>query len=540
MIHFIVNVFLLKKRVVNILFFCFLSSNVFCQSNVSYKELTPLLDLVKNHLCCNTCGFHNNEEPLRQKLLALHWDLGSSETFDTLYEQLKNKNVDYRYNLIIAKATDSYYRESQIGNSNENIKYYYKSLFLNLAIQNNSQRFNQYADSLKYQYTQQYILSTLTDSCFPSDETFKEFADINIKYSKELLRSFQLKLTKADRSELYYIIADAIYRTNDVENEDKKNLGEVFRYLTLSINENPNNWRAISERAMLKKTVVKNFQSAINDYILLLNIFEKENKNAIAEHSKWLLKYKLSLAENKIFNLNPTFKTIMEIEECYLNLADYKKMLLWLNKAIISIKEYKQYCRSSELASKYEGMIYCDKAVAHYSLNETKMACIELEKAMNSGYDIDLCQKLQIDMNCVTVPLINPVIEQNSIPMTKTGGVYEIPVTINDVLKINFIFDAGASDVAISSDVALTLIRTGTVSEEDFIGTETYKFADGSTAKSKVFIIKEIQLGNKKIFNVKASISNSLTAPLLLGQSVLNKFGKITIDYKNEVIIFED
>ena len=128
----------------------------------------------------------------------------------------------------------------------------------------------------------------------------------------------------------------------------------------------------------------------------------------------------------------------------------------------------------------------------------------------------------------------------NSVPMTKNGGVYEIPVIINGALKLNFIFDAGASDVSISPDVALTLIRTGTLTNDDFVGTETYKFADGSKAKSKVFIIKEIQIGNKKVFNIRASIATSINAPLLLGQSVLNKFGKVTIDYKNGVIVFQN
>lgn len=136
----------------------------------------------------------------------------------------------------------------------------------------------------------------------------------------------------------------------------------------------------------------------------------------------------------------------------------------------------------------------------------------------------------------------NPIttINSNSIPMTKIGGVYEIPIIINGVMKLNFIFDAGATDVSISPDVALTLIRTGTVTDKDFLGTETYKFADGSIAKSKVLIIKEIQLGNKKVNNIKASISKSINAPLLLGQSVLNKFGKITIDYNRGVIVFQD
>jgi aspartyl protease family protein len=132
------------------------------------------------------------------------------------------------------------------------------------------------------------------------------------------------------------------------------------------------------------------------------------------------------------------------------------------------------------------------------------------------------------------------VINSNSIPMTKIGGVYEIPIIINNVIKLNFVFDPGAADVSISADVALTLIRTGTVTEKDFLGTETYKFADGTTAKSKVFIIKEIRLGNKTVTNVKAAISNSIKAPLLLGQSLLNKFGKVIIDYNKGVITFQE
>jgi aspartyl protease family protein len=128
----------------------------------------------------------------------------------------------------------------------------------------------------------------------------------------------------------------------------------------------------------------------------------------------------------------------------------------------------------------------------------------------------------------------------NSVPMTKTGGVYQIPVIINGALKLNFIFDAGASNVSVSADVALTLIRTGTLTDADFLGTETFKFADGSTAKSKMFLLKEIQIGNQKVRNVKASIASSIKAPLLLGQSVLNKFGKVTIDYKKGVIIFQN
>ncbi len=131
-------------------------------------------------------------------------------------------------------------------------------------------------------------------------------------------------------------------------------------------------------------------------------------------------------------------------------------------------------------------------------------------------------------------------INSNTITMVKMqSGTYEVPVVLNGVLKISFIFDSGASDISISPDVALTLMRTGTIKESDFIGTQKYRFADGSTATSRVFILHSIKIGNKEVKEVTASISSTLSAPMLLGQSVLQRFGKFTIDNANHTITIE-
>jgi predicted aspartyl protease len=120
-----------------------------------------------------------------------------------------------------------------------------------------------------------------------------------------------------------------------------------------------------------------------------------------------------------------------------------------------------------------------------------------------------------------------------------SGDTYEIPVELNNVLKINFIFDSGASDCSISSDVALTLIKTGTVKQSDFIGSHRYQFADGSIAISKVFILHEVKIGTKTLRNIRTSISDSNDAPMLLGQSVLKQFGKFTIDNTYHTLTIE-
>ncbi len=127
---------------------------------------------------------------------------------------------------------------------------------------------------------------------------------------------------------------------------------------------------------------------------------------------------------------------------------------------------------------------------------------------------------------------------QSIIKMKKhQGGTYEFPVEINGVLRINLIFDSGASEVSISPDVALTLIRTGTVSDADWLPSREYQFADGSKAKSRRFLIRKLNIAGNFIYNVETSISNNLEAPLLLGQSALSKLGKIQIDYENDALI---
>jgi aspartyl protease family protein len=128
----------------------------------------------------------------------------------------------------------------------------------------------------------------------------------------------------------------------------------------------------------------------------------------------------------------------------------------------------------------------------------------------------------------------------NTLKLIKTSsGLIEIPIVLNDVLRINFIFDSGASEVSLSPDVALTLMRTGTIEESDWLPSQTYTFADGSTAKSKRFLIKKLIIGNQVLTNIEASISKSIDAPMLIGQNVMNKLGSITIDYENQLLIIK-
>jgi hypothetical protein len=65
------------------------------------------------------------------------------------------------------------------------------------------------------------------------------------------------------------------------------------------------------------------------------------------------------------------------------------------------------------------------------------------------------------------------------VQLEQSGGVYVLPVRINDAVTLPFVLDSGAAEVAIPADVFLTLFRTGTIDRNDFIGTGKYTLADG-------------------------------------------------------------
>ena len=118
------------------------------------------------------------------------------------------------------------------------------------------------------------------------------------------------------------------------------------------------------------------------------------------------------------------------------------------------------------------------------------------------------------------------------------GGTYTVPVIINDVLTLRFEVDSGATDVTIPANVAGTLIRTGTISETDFIGTQKYTLADGSVINSKQFLIRKLKVGDEVLENVRGSIGG-VNGSLLLGQSFLGKFKSWSMDNTSHELVLE-
>lgn len=121
------------------------------------------------------------------------------------------------------------------------------------------------------------------------------------------------------------------------------------------------------------------------------------------------------------------------------------------------------------------------------------------------------------------------------IPFTKEGGVCKVKCAING-LPLHFIFDTGAADVSISSVEATFMAKNDFLSSSDIIGKQNYQTADGNITEGTIINLKDVKLGSLHLNNIKASVVRNQAAPLLLGQSVLSKLGKIEIDNTKKVL----
>lgn len=118
------------------------------------------------------------------------------------------------------------------------------------------------------------------------------------------------------------------------------------------------------------------------------------------------------------------------------------------------------------------------------------------------------------------------------------GGTFEIPCDING-LALQMVFDTGASDVTISSVEADFMFKNGYLSEKDIKGKTYYQIANGQISEGTTITLREVKIGDAVLHNVDASVVKSQRAPLLLGQSAMERFGSITIDNQNNKLIIK-
>ena len=205
-----------------------------------------------------------------------------------------------------------------------------------------------------------------------------------------------------------------------------------------------------------------------------------------------------------------------------------------------------------------------DYACLYGRMNRIDDAMNALEKAFELGYrnfghleydyDMDILrdlpryQELVAKYKAIHAEFLQkadiPVAEQTEETVSEiafirhTGGTFEVPCKING-LPLQMIFDTGASDVTISSVEANFMLKNRYLSDKDIKGKRYYQVATGELSAGAVITLREIMIFDFKLKDVEASVVNNQRAPLLFGQSAMERFGTITIDNENNKLIIK-
>jgi aspartyl protease family protein len=127
---------------------------------------------------------------------------------------------------------------------------------------------------------------------------------------------------------------------------------------------------------------------------------------------------------------------------------------------------------------------------------------------------------------------------ETTLNMEVENGVRYVWIEVNGI-RLRFIFDTGASNICVSPAEASVLYRQGTLKKEDILSTQYFQDATGRISEGTKINLRIVKVGNIELRNVEATVIDNVNAPLLLGQTVLERFGSIEIDNNNNIIILK-
>jgi len=306
-------------------------------------------------------------------------------------------------------------------------------------------------------------------------------------------------------------------------------------------------------RGWIEEEFMKNTEAGLNDYNEAISINKEYAYTYL--HRGRLYEVKLSnpiKAKEDYASILSLDTIVLEGGNCrqyaLFHLGRTDDAIAWLNKII------EQYPSSGN---------YYEATCLYSLMNKPNEALANMEMAFENGYrdfvhisvddDLDNIRKLPEYNNLISewknvfdeslkkdlvVKKEEPIVETQtvSIPMKVSGGgTYEVPCKINE-LKLNLIFDTGASDITISKTEAEFMLKNEYLSNNDITGTSSYMIANGDIEIGTTIVFRKVDFGGLILKNVKATVIENKNAPLLFGQSALSKYGKITIDNDKKII----
>lgn len=332
------------------------------------------------------------------------------------------------------------------------------------------------------------------------------------------------------------------FKANILDNAGRSE--EAIKVMDSYIAQNPEEYFPYYRRGWFKDHSGKT-DEAIEDYTMAITLQPNDAYQYLNRGVLLLQKGDKKKAEED-FKQAVRLDSVPDAPECafyaYYYLGDKNKAIEMLDKALkkdAKANYYDAACLYSIMNDKDKAISYLQKALEN---GFRRFAHIKRDRDLNnirstSEYKAIMDKYEQKHQLEIAEDNDETVYESKTeeVPFTKEGNVCKVKCTINN-LPLHFIFDTGASNVSISSVEATFMLKNDYLSVSDIIGRQNYMTADGNITEGTVINLRDVKLGNIHLNDIKASVVKNQSAPLLLGQSVFSKLGKIEIDNDNKVL----
>ncbi|MFA8299475.1 MAG: OmpA family protein [Hyphomicrobiales bacterium] len=130
-------------------------------------------------------------------------------------------------------------------------------------------------------------------------------------------------------------------------------------------------------------------------------------------------------------------------------------------------------------------------------------------------------------------------INTNEVPFTtqEKTGIIIIPININGYTQ-DFYYEK-ISSPSVSLDAAKEWLSKGIIGKDNFGENAEKALANGTVANNSTFVVPELTLAGKTIYDVKFTVRYRQKNPITIGQKGLSQFGKFKIDKASKKIIFD-
>ena len=298
------------------------------------------------------------------------------------------------------------------------------------------------------------------------------------------------------------------------------------------------------------KELSGDLEGAVEDLSMCVVLDPEESYAFETRGDIYMKQGKKELAEadfHKVIEIENTPEKYNCIQYAYQGLGQYDKAIEIMDSIIAKNEDragsyYDAACLYARMGQKQKALEYLEKSL---ELGYRRFAHIDKDQDMDTLREMDefkaLIKKYQreddgtpiVSGKAMNSETGNSIVSE--VPFMKEAGVCKVKCKING-LPLHFVFDTGASDVTISMVEATFMMKNDYLTDRDVVGNQHYMDANGDVSVGTIINLKEVTFGEHSLSNVRASVVRNQKAPLLLGQSVLGRLGKIEIDNSKNVI----